>query len=157
MSVTAKLSRFGRMKGPTLIELQMKAQEEMFLLKDEIMKKNKAIIEARNEREKSKDLFDDDLVKDEESKLKLLEEERNDLREQYKDDLETVKTIEQILKIREEKKTAHMTRVYSGLGTVGVLTGIGLAYGADTWGTLINKKTLDAVKIVMSRAVPKLI
>lgn len=157
MSVTMKLSKFGRMKGPTLIELQMKAQEEMFLLKDEIMRKNKAIITARNARAEANGIFDDDLVKDEEAKIQLLEEERNDLREQYKDDLETVKTIEQVLKIREEKKTAHMSRVYSGLGTVAVVAGIGLGYGSDVWSTLINKKTLDAVKLALSRTVPKLV
>ena len=157
MSVATKLTKFGRMKGPTLIELQMKAQEEMFLLKDEIMRKNKEIIVARNTRSEAKALFEDSLVEDEEAKIQLLEEERNDLREQYKDDLETVKTIEQVLKIREEKKTAHMSRVYSGLGTVAVVAGIGLGYGSDVWSTLINKKTLDAVKLALSRTVPKLV
>ena len=157
MSVASKLIKFGKVETPTLDEFQCKLQVDMMELKDKIKKKTKDIIAQRNKLSDQKKLFDDDLVKAEEEKLNVLKEERDELQAEYKDDIEAYKTIEQILKIREEKRTAKASRLYAGLSVLICAGGIGLAYGSDTWATLINKHTMDAVKLAMTRLMPKII
>lgn len=96
-------------------------------------------------------------IKTMERKMSTIKDEIADLKDSYKDDMESLKAIEQVLKIREEKRTAKANRLYGGLGALAIVGGVGLAYGSDTWGTLVNKHTMDAVKLAVSRFLPKLI
>ena len=96
-------------------------------------------------------------IKTMERKMSTIKDEIADLKDSYKDDMESLKAVEQVLKIREEKKTAKANRLYGGLGALAIVGGVGLAYGSDTWGTLVNKHTMDAVKLAVTRFLPKLI
>lgn len=154
MSVANKLVNLGKASTPSLEEFQGKLQEEIIKLKGDIRKKSSEIKEQRKVCMNQHEMFNDDVTNAEE-KLKMLKEEKDDLQAEYKDDIEVYKIIEQILKVREEKKTAKANRWYSGLGTFAIMGGIGLAYGSDTFSTLINKHTLDAVKMALTRLLPK--
>lgn len=157
MNIAAKFANFGQKDSNSLEEFQLAIQLEMIELKDRIRKKAKEIVKQRNVCLDQEKLFNDSLIEEEKRKLEALKEEQEELQTQYKDNLETVKTIEAILKIREEKKTAKANRWYSGIGTFAIVGGIGLAYGSDTFSTLINKHTMDAVKMAITRYLPKIV
>lgn len=155
-NVTMKIAKFGKKKAADLLQIQAKLEEELEELRIEKIKLNKKI-SAQKEVVANSKMFGDALVNDENEKLKSLCEDRNDIRERIKDVYESLESIATILERREKTKTAKSARKYGALGTFGVLGGIVLSYGSDTFGTLLNKKTLDATKTAMVRFIPKLL
>ena len=158
MSIASKMVNLGGKTTATLEDFQMRLQEEVIELKESIKILMKKVARQRILLEQQREMkANDDVIQSEERKLELLKEELEEARAEYKDDVETLKTVEQILKIREEKRSAKANRIYGAIGAAAIAGGIGLAYGSDTWGTLINKHTMDAVKIAVSRFLPKLV
>lgn len=154
MSVATKLRFFGRKSRVDLLEVQGNLEEELEALRVKRLSLTRKITEQQQKC--SSDIsFNDDLEKEETKKLEKLKEERNEIRLQIKDIYESLESIAQILERREKMKTSKSTRFYGALGTLGTLGGIGLAYGSDTFATLINKKTLDAAKTALVRLVPR--
>ena len=156
MSVVAKIKDLGKMKKRDLLRLQHEVegrQLDLDIEKDELMH---ALIEQRDNVQKAIEDKKEDKERIERVKLENLEKTYRDKVEAFKDNLETLKAIAQIFKIREEKKTSARSRLYGFCGVFVSVAGIGLAYGSDTFSTLTNKKTLDAAKTAISRFIPKL-
>lgn len=158
MSVVAKVKELGKMKKRDLANLKEGIeikQLDLDMEKDELLA---AIETQRNEMIKAMEAEkqDDKKVEVEKTKLEGLEKAYGLKASAFKDNLETLKAIEQIFKIREDRKTAAMSRFYGACGVFVSITGIGLAYGSDTFGTLLNKKTLESAKTAIARFIPKL-
>ena len=181
MSITNKMMNFGNKSTVELEQLQVKLQEGLAETRERIKIYMQKVTTLRVRIEHIKDEDDNndkeitairrkisileednvnthnDEIKTMERKMSTIKDEIADLKDSYKDDMESLKAVEQVLKIREEKKTAKANRLYGGLGALAIVGGVGLAYGSDTWGTLVNKHTMDAVKLAVTRFLPKLI
>ena len=88
-------------------------------------------------------------------KIEILEKTYSERVADYKDKLETGKAIEQIFKLREERKHIARSKWLGLCGVVVSTVGIGLGYGTDLLGTITNKNTLQAAKDSINRFIPK--
>lgn len=155
MSVVAKVKELGKLKKRDLLELQNGIeikQLDLDIEKDELVRK----IELQREKYITELGNKSDKIDVEKAKLDGLEKAYAIKVEAFKDNLETLKAIAQIFKIREDRKTSALSRFYGFCGVFVSITGIGLAYGSDTFGTLLNKKTLESAKTAVTRFIPKL-
>lgn len=155
MSVVSKISELGKMRKRDLLFLQHEIENKQLdldIAKDELIK---SIEEQRGVVQKSVEDKREDDERNARAKLENLEKTYRDKTEMFKDNLETLKAIAQIFKIREDRKTSAQSRFYGFCGVFISLTGIGLAYGSDMFGTLVNKKTFEAAKTAISRFIPK--
>jgi len=156
MSIKDKISSLGKMKKKDLLELQNITevkQMDLDLEKDELMKKIVAQRETILERSELEDAKGVERAKE---VLDILEKNYADKNAMFKDNLETLKAIAQIFKIREERKASARSRLLGFCGVFISVAGIGLAYGSDTLGTLVNKKTFEAAKTAVTRFIPKM-
>lgn len=151
MSVFEKVQELGKMRKKNLNELKIQLETKQIDLeneKDELMKA------VTNQRMYILEV-DESSRKDEVLKLTTLEKMYADKNMVFRDNIETIKAIDQIFKIREEKKTSVLSRICGVSGIFIAAGGLGLAYGSDTFGTMINKKTMDAAKMAISRFIHK--
>ena len=156
MSVMEKVAEFGKMKKKDLTELKKVIEEKQM---DLDVEKDGIMAELVAQRGTVLNLLDGDnqkILDKENKKLEILEKLYRDKVSEFKENLEVLKAIEQIFKIREEKKSSARSRLYGLCGVLISITGIGLAYGSDTFGTLINKKTLDEARASIMRFIPRM-
>lgn len=156
MSVMTKIKELGKAKRRDLAKLkeeitnkQLELSVEKDQLLEDVIAQRKMILDS-TEKEGSPEW------KKEREKLDMLEKTYTIKSSVFKDNLETLKAIEQIFKIRDERKTSVSTRLYGLFGVLIGAGGIGLAYGSDTFSTLVNKKTLEAAKTTVARFLPRL-
>ncbi len=163
MSIFSKVQELQNMRKPKLLKLQgdieikqLDLENAKESLQEEIDKKRKQIIELTEiKSEDEKENKDNaEKIKIEKMKLEYLEKTYSEKVTLYKDNLETLKAISQIFKIREEQKSVKKGRLLGLLGLITAAGGIGLAYGADTLGSIVNKKTYDAAKMMLVRLLP---
>lgn len=155
MSVVSKIQEFGKMKKRDLLGLQHEIEAKQMDLereKDDLMEKIIAQREVVNRVVEEKKI---DEEKVERTKLENLEKTHKDKSEAFKDNLEILKAIEQIFKIREDRKLSASSRIYGFFGLLITGGGVALAYGSDTFGTLMNKKTYEAAKTAVTKFFPK--
>lgn len=156
MSVMSKVQEFTGMKKRALVKLKEEVeikQNDLEIEKDELAKQLKEQRELIVKKMEDKDA---DGEKIERAKLDNIEKTYKEKVEAFKDNLETLKAIEQIFKFKEERKSIARSRLFNFFGVLIAGGGIGLAYGSDTFGTLFNKKTYDAAKSMLVRLLPKL-
>ena len=156
MSVVSKIKELGTMKKKDLLELQGIIEARLIDLDEETEKLLNAVIEQREVVLISVEEKKEDAERVERERLSNYEKTYADKVRVSKDCQETLKAIAQIFEIREKRKTAARSRLYGVCGVLVSVTGIGLAYGSDTFGTLVNKKTFEAAKTAVSRFIPKL-
>lgn len=155
MSVVSKVQELGKMRKRGLVKLREDVeikQQDIELEKDELARQ---LVEQRAVIVECVESKDADKEKIERLKLDNLEKTYKEKLEIFRDNLETLKAIDQIFKMREERKSAVCSRLYGALGLVIAGGGVVLAYGSDTIGTLFNKKTYDAAKSLFVRFLPK--
>lgn len=155
MSVMAKVQELVVLRKKNLEKLkediQIK-QLDLEIQKDELTEKLKEQREIVIKKVENKDINGEKI---ERLKLNDLETTYKEKVEAFKDNLETLKAIEQIFKLKEERKSIIRSRLYGAFGVIFAGGGIALAYGSDTFGTLFNKKTYDSAKALLLRILPK--
>lgn len=156
MSVMTKIKELGKTKKRDLVKLKEEITEKQLelgvekdQLLEEVIVQRKLILDSDEKEESPK-------WKKEREKLEMLEKMYGIKCSAFKENLETLKAIEQIFEIRDKRKTSVCTRIYGLFGVLIGAGGIGLAYGSDTFSTLVNKKTLEAAKTTVTRFLPKL-
>lgn len=156
MSVVSKLKECMKMSKKDLLELQSIVEARQLDLDSEkeealklVIEQREVVLKAVEEKDQSKEAFE---------RERLLNYEKNykDKIEAAKDGQETLKAVAQVFELREKQKTAARGRLYGLLGVAVTLGGIVLSYGSDTFGTLLNKKTMEATKAGIARFIPKL-
>lgn len=156
MSVVSKFKECMNLSKKDLLELQSIVEARQLDLDSEKEEALKLVIDQREVVLKKMENKKEEEERIERERLNNYEKNYKDKIDAAKDGQDTLKAIAQVLELREKQKTAARGRLYGLLGVIITLGGIGLSYGSDTFGTLLNKKTMEATKAAIMRFIPKL-
>ena len=156
MSVVSKIKELNTMKKKDLLQLQGLSEGKLMDLDTRIGELMTEMESKRNEIVESVENEDQDTEKINRIKLEMIEKTYKDNVDERKNCEETLKAIAQIFEIREKRKTSARSRFYGLCGVFVCIAGIGLSYGTDMWGTMVNKNTAQAAKAAFMRFIPKL-
>ena len=152
MSVVDKVKELSGLRKRALQKLKEEIETKQLDIeteKDELLKALKdqrdKLVEVAEDKNKGEE---DERI--EKMKLENLEKTYNEKVDSFKNNLETIKAIDQIFKIREERKSCARQRLMNFMGIAIAGAGVAFAYGSDTLGTMFNKKTYDAAKTMLS-------